>query len=338
MIVKGASGWDADFWLDRAAGIRKRKKAFRTKSEAERWIIDLKRDYSRLGRDPGERLGDLVTVWYELHGCTLKDTYRLSRTMAIVEALGNPIASSLTALDFSRFRIERLKSCTASTVNHEHRYLKSVFNELIRLGVWHDANPLANLRQIKVDESERSFLSLDQCRLVLDHCKTSTNSHTLPVAQICLATGARWDEAETITRGQVANGMVRFSQTKNGKSRSVPIPDDLQNLIFERGYPGAGRLFSSCRSAFRKAYERSGVSTPGQLTHILRHTFASHYMMQGGNVLTLQRILGHGDIKMTMRYSHLAPDHFATALTHSPLALLSQDWDTSGTLPKTTKG
>lgn len=64
------------------------------------------------------------------------------------------------------------------------------------------------------------------------------------------------------------------------------------------------------------------LHTPGQMTHILRHTFASQYMMEGGNILTLQRILGHGDIKMTMRYSHLAPDHFATALTMSPLALL----------------
>ena len=95
--------------------------------------------------------------------------------------------------------------------------------------------------------------------------------------------------------------------------------------MLKRGYPGSGRLFSSCRSAFRKAYERTGLHTPGQLTHILRHTFASHYMMQGGNILTLQRILGHGDIKMTMRYSHLAPDHFATVLTLSPLSLLAQN-------------
>lgn len=325
MIVKGLAGWDADFWLDRASGIRKRKKAFRTKAEAERWIMDLKREYSRRGRDPGERLSDLVTVWYELHGCTLKDPYRLSRTKAIVESLGNPIASSLTSLDFSRYRMERLKTCTPSTVNHEHRYIKSVFNELIRLGVWHEANPLANLRQLKVDETERAFLTLDECRLVLKECAASSNSHTLPVAQICLATGARWDEAESLARTQLANGMVRFIQTKNGKSRSVPIPGDLQALILERCYPGGGRLFSSCRSAFRKAYERTGLHTPGQLTHILRHTFASHYMMQGGNVLILQRILGHGDIKITMRYSHMAPDHFATALTLSPFAMLSQE-------------
>jgi integrase len=331
MITKGENGWDVDFWLDRSAGIRKRKKAFRTKSEAERWVIDLKRQYSLRGRDPGERLSDLVNVWHELHGCTLKDKYRLPRTLAVVELLGNPIASSLTALDFSRFRMERLKTCTASTVNHEHRYIKSVFNELIRLGVWNEPNPVANLRQLKVDEVELTFLSLDDCRLVLDECTASNNSHTLPVAKLCLATGARWDEAETITRVQVANGMVRFARTKNGKGRSVPIPADLQALMLERGYPGGGRLFSSCRSAFRKAYERTGLHTPGQLTHILRHTFASHYMMQGGNILALQKILGHGDIKMTMRYSHLAPDHFATALTFSPLALLRQERDTCGT-------
>lgn len=111
-------------------------------------------------------------------------------------------------------------------------------------------------------------------------------------------------------------------RTWNGKSRSVPIPAELETLILSRGYPENGKLFSSCRSAFRKAYERTGLHTPGQITHILRHTFASHYMMQGGNIVTVQRLLGHGDIKMTMRYSHLAPDHFATTLTHSPLALL----------------
>jgi integrase len=329
MIVKGSSGWDVDFWLDYSAGIRKRKRGFRTKSEAERWVSDMRRQYSQRGRDPGERLSDLVDVWYELHGATLKDPYRYSRTMAIAQALGNPVASSFTALDFGRYRTQRLKDCTPSTVNHEHRYLKAVFNELIRLGVWHEVNPLAKLRQLKVDETERAFLTLDECRLVLQECAASTNSHTLPVAQLCLATGARWDEAESLSRPHVANGQVRFVGTKNGKSRSVPIPAELERLILSRGYPGNGKLFSSCRSAFRKAYERTGLDTPGQMTHILRHTFASHYMMQGGNIVTLQRILGHGDIKMTMRYSHLAPDHFASALSLSPFAKLAgQDADT----------
>lgn len=323
MISKGPNGWNVDFWLDKSAGIRKRKRGFRTKSEAERWVSDLRRQYRQRGRDPGERLSDLVDTWYELHGSTLKDPYRYSRTKAIVAALGNPIASSFTALEFGRYRTQRLKTCTPATVNHEHRYLKAVFNELIRFGVWHEANPLGLLRQLKVDETERAFLSLDDCRLVLKECAASTNSHTLPVAQLCLATGARWDEAESLHRTSVGHGQVRFERTKNGKARSVPITPDLEQLILQRGYPGTGRLFRPCRSAFRKAYERTGLHTPGQLTHILRHTFASHYMMQGGNILTLQRILGHGDIKMTMRYSHLSPDHFVSVLSLSPLALIA---------------
>jgi integrase len=74
----------------------------------------------------------------------------------------------------------------------------------------------------------------------------------------------------------------------------------------------------SCRAAFRRAYERCRFQAPGQLTHILSHTFSSHYMM--GNILSLQRILGHSSITMTMRYAHLSPDHLESALRLSPLA------------------
>lgn len=58
------------------------------------------------------------------------------------------------------------------------------------------------------------------------------------------------------------------------------------------------------------------------MTHILRHTFASHYMMARGDILGLQRILGHSSITMTMRYAHLSPDHLESALRLSPLAQL----------------
>lgn len=57
----------------------------------------------------------------------------------------------------------------------------------------------------------------------------------------------------------------------------------------------------------------------GQCTHVLRHTFASHFMMNGGNILVLRDILGHADIKMTMIYAHFAPDHLEDAVTKNPL-------------------
>jgi len=58
----------------------------------------------------------------------------------------------------------------------------------------------------------------------------------------------------------------------------------------------------------------AGVRIPIHPWHTLRHTFASHFIMQGGNILTLQKILGHSDIKMTLVYSHLSPDFLGTEM------------------------
>ena len=47
--------------------------------------------------------------------------------------------------------------------------------------------------------------------------------------------------------------------------------------------------------------------------HDLRHTFASHFMMNGGNIYDLQKMLGHSSLEMTQRYAHLAPEHLVAA-------------------------
>lgn len=314
---KDGTTWTADFYVD---GRRIRRHGFPTKSAALRYQKEYQQQMTVTGRPLDDRLGDLVQVWYDLHGQTLKDhKTRLARTMACVQRMGNPLASEFTSLSWARYRAGRLGEVSPSTVNHEQRYLSAVFSELIRLGAWHGTNPLDGVRQIKVDEVELAFLELSQAQQLLAECLQSQNNHTYPVALICLATGARWGEAETLTRSQLAQGKIHFHRTKNGKSRSVPVPQRVIDIVLENALPGT-RLFTSCRAAFRGAYERCGFDTPGQLTHILRHTFASHFMMGGGDILTLQRILGHGDIKMTMRYAHLSPDHLNQALSYSPLA------------------
>ncbi|EXU76378.1 integrase [Erwinia mallotivora] len=54
-------------------------------------------------------------------------------------------------------------------------------------------------------------------------------------------------------------------------------------------------------------------------THVLRHTFASWFMMNGGNIIALQQIMGHASIQQTMVYAHLAPDYLQHAVTLNPL-------------------
>ena len=253
---------------------------------------------------------------------TCFNTKRYARTQAIVERLGSPSASEFNSLAWAHYRTERLKSVTPQTINHEQRYLSAVFSELIRLGAWHGENPISSIRQIKTDQTELQFLSLEYVKKLLDECQKSTNNHAYPVALLCLATGARWDEAESLPRHAVYGGKVHYHKTKNGLSRSVPISPEVESIVLASGLP-SGRLFMSCRSAFRSAYERCGFDTPRQLTHILRHTFASHFMMAGGDILTLQRILGHSSIQVTMRYAHLSPTHLMAAVRFSPLSQLA---------------
>lgn len=307
--------WTADFYQHKT---RTRKKGFATKSAAIRYENDALQQPQKTEDD--DTLLDLVHLWYKLHGSTLKDAkYRYSRTQAIVERLGNPSASAFNALAWANYRTERLKTVTPQTINHEQRYLSAVFSELMRLGAWHGENPILAIRQMKTDQTELQFLSIDHVKQLLIECQKSTNTYCYPVALLCLATGARWDEAESLPRHAVYGSKAHFHKTKNGQSRAVPISPELEKIILQYGLP-SGRLFMSCRSAFRSAYERCGFDTPRQLTHILRHTFASHFMMSGGDILTLQRILGHSSIQVTMRYAHLSPSHLQAAVQLSPLS------------------
>lgn len=102
---------------------------------------------------------------------------------------------------------------------------------------------------------------------------------------------------------------------RNSKNPELALRDALE-WWWKRHGPFTGSITS-----FRRALARSGVVLPrGQASHALRHTFASHFMQKGGNILVLQKILGHSSLAMTMRYAHLAPEHLADAVKLSPLA------------------
>lgn len=200
--------------------------------------------------------------------------------------------------------------------------MRAVFNELRRLGLWKKENPLSGVRQIRQVERELSFLTLDQVDALLS--KLNDDSDALLVSKVCLATGARWSEAEGLTAVQVRAGAIHFTATKSGRNRSVPISESLHDALAKHGSARREpRLFSPCYHNFRKAVAAAELTLPdGQLTHVLRHTFASHFMMNGGNILALQRILGHASLTMTMRYAHLAPEHLQEARSLNPLAML----------------
>lgn len=116
---------------------------------------------------------------------------------------------------------------------------------------------------------------------------------------------------------QLHNARVTFLKTKNGKKRTVPISAELEKMIKEKA---SGKFFNVDYGNFSKILKAVKPDIPpNQATHILRHTFASHFMMNGGNIIALQRILGHANIQQTMTYAHLSPDYLQNAVALNPL-------------------
>ena len=70
-------------------------------------------------------------------------------------------------------------------------------------------------------------------------------------------------------------------------------------------------------------YEMKRAEIDNVRFHDLRHTYASHLIMNGVDVKTVSELLGHSDIKMTMRYVHLSPDHKARAVKILDTAFLT---------------
>ncbi|EGZ5374306.1 tyrosine-type recombinase/integrase, partial [Salmonella enterica] len=325
--------WIADFYtVDRKNGKegKRVRKKFSTKGEAlafENYTLQKIEDSPWLGDGKdNRRLSDLVNLWFDRHGITLKDgEKRKSSMLWAAECMGSPLATEFSAQLFTAYRAKRLDGNFARTkrvlkvsprtMNLEHAYFLAVFNELKRLGEWQAPNPLENVRQFRTDESEMAFLTTEQIELLLEECRRSSARDLEMVVKVCLATGARWSEAEKLKRSQIAAGKITFTKTKGKRNRTIPLDPEFAAELPKKN----GNLFSPCYYAFRSALERAGIELPaGQLTHVLRHTFASHFMMNGGNILVLQKILGHTDIKMTMRYAHFAPNHLEEAAKLNP--------------------
>lgn len=273
----------------------------------------------------GRRLKDLITTWWDAHGKNLRsgqDTRK--RLDALADYIKNPLATELKPSDFTKYRADRIaEGVKENTLNREHSYLKAMFNELIRIDEWKKENPVQKIRQIKIREQELTYLSKQQIKDLLHSLKASRNTDAYLIAKICLSTGARWSEAESLRTSQVRSNAISLIG-KNHKARTLPVSKDLIEEIQKHAKQKKienGPIFESAYSAFGKAIDRAGIILPdGQLSHVLRHSFASHFMQSGGNILTLQKILDHSNLLMTMRYAHMAPDHLEDTLRLNPLA------------------
>ncbi|PMN18121.1 integrase [Vibrio lentus] len=310
------------------------RKRFATKGEASNYEFYLMKeivDKPWLGeKTDHRRLSDLVELWFKLHGQNLKSgEHAKNRMLHICNELNNPIASHLSSRDFAHYRSTRTNkgrgrkgSLSISSNNGDIAWLKSIFNKLIKLKEWKLPNPVDGVEPIKKAESAVTFLSEDQIMHLFEVIKESKVSEELTaIFKTCLATGARINEVVEIRGSQLLKHKLTFTNTKGKRNRTVPISNKLYKELHK---PTNDKLFDCGYGVAHKWLTKALPDLPkGQATHVLRHTFASHFMMNGGNILVLQNILGHQKIEQTMIYAHFSPNHLSDAITFNPVTQYS---------------
>lgn len=245
----------------------------------------------------------------------------------LVPVWGQHLLQRITGKDIEAYKVQRLEQVTASTVNREISCITNMFNKAVEWEYLRES-PAARVKKLKTGVRHFRYLSHEEMEKLLDACRQSPNPQLYVFVTTALNTGMRLGELTALEWKDVdfKQGTIRVDNkedhhTKNYEPRTIPMNIQLIEVLskhprrLDSSYVFArkdGEKFRKMRTSFENAVKRAGI--PHVRFHDLRHTFASHLVMGGVDIRTVQELLGHKDIRVTMRYAHLGPDHMKNAV------------------------
>lgn len=235
----------------------------------------------------------------------------------LVPAFGDMALSRIPPAAVEDYKRGRLEAGAApTTVTKEIRTLQAVLNRAKAGGEIRE-NPVAGVRAPRdTRDAPLPFYSRDQLAKLY---AASDNLHRA-MWRLFVNTGMRASEGLALRWENVkADGIYIVStaeaRTKSGKWRIVPRGHAVNGAlkVLRAAAPGGAMVIPSIARpslsrAFANAARRAGI---GGSLHWLRHSYASHLVMAGTPLRTVQKLLGHATIVTTERYAHLSPDHLA---------------------------
>lgn len=311
----GGLSWDA---MVRVRGYPTRCKSFRTRLEAEAWSsriesaangrtlalghqITLEMLIDEAGPRLRSPLGSALKYWRrELGALRIRDV-----TPTLLAEHRDRLLGALTRSHGHK----KTKPRSAATVRHYLATLAAVYKVGIRELRWCDYSPVRDVAFPKPAAGRTRFLSDDERTALLAACKASDSPRLYPFVLLALTTGARRGELSGLRWADVdiSRRWAIFPKTKNGDARGVPLVPavvaELENLprSDDRVFP------EQLTRAWHTAMTRAGLTNFRM--HDLRHTAASILVQSGANLSEVAQLLGHKDIRMTQRYSHVHNGH-----------------------------
>jgi len=224
----------------------------------------------------------------------------------------------ITPQMIEKYKAARLEKVAPATVNRELACLKHMYNKGIEWG-YTKSNPVKSVKLLKEPPGRLRYLRPEEVKKLLDACKGYLRS----IVITALNTGMRKGEILALKWKDVdlENRKITVRNAKNNETRVIPVNKTLyQELESLSQKPngeyvftnGGGHPFGDIKKGFISALKRAEIKDFH--FHDLRHTFGSHLVMQGIDLKTVQQVMGHKQIKMTMRYSHLSPEYVQEAI------------------------
>jgi integrase len=201
-----------------------------------------------------------------------------------------------------------------------------IWNTAKRAGIVQGDNPVTNAKRPRQDNQRVRFLTRAEAADLLEALKIrSIDAHDL--ALLSLFSGLRMGECLDLTWPDIdfEEGTIFVKDTKTFRNRHAYIVSELEEMLKRRRESRRSPLifhhelprsrYPRFRQVFVEAVDElglnDGISDRRQklVAHSLRHTFASWLVQAGTPLYTVSQLMGHTNIKMTERYSHLAPDN-----------------------------
>lgn len=210
------------------------------------------------------------------------------------------------------------KNIAPATINREVACLKCMFNKAIEWGKAND-NPARKVKLFRENNVRLRYLEKEEIIKLIEACSGNLKA----IVTVALFTGMRKAEILNLQwrNINIEHGIIYLLETKNGERREVLMHDIVKKAIVGvPKHPNSqyvfckknGNPYKSIRNIFDAALKKCGIIN--FRFHDLRHTFASQLVMSGVDLKTVQELLGHKSIEMTLRYSHLSPDHKKRAI------------------------
>lgn len=228
------------------------------------------------------------------------------------------LISGISAHDVERYMNKRKEKVTSASVNRELSCIKHMFNKAVQ---WRylSENPLRSVKKFKEAPGRVRYLNENEANKLLQCC----SEHIKPIVIMALNTGMRRGEILNLKWSDIDmdSRTITLRRTKNNEIRMIPINKELHNVLVSLGqqtdgnyvFPNSdGKPYGDIKTGFKGALRRAGIKN--FRFHDLRHTFASRLVMAGVDIRTVQELMGHKDIRMTMRYSHLSDRNLREAV------------------------